>query len=83
MEEKERFNFSFWLAKPIKEEKGDAHLLCMMDRTMEVIKEKVGIEITRFTKNIAQKHFTHYPLPYKLFIGSKVPCSNKIIRRHI
>ena len=40
MEEKERFNFSFWLAKPIKEEKGDAHLLCMMDRTMEVIKRK-------------------------------------------
>ena len=32
-------------AKPIKENKDDVHLFCMMDRTMEVIMEKVELKL--------------------------------------
>lgn len=62
MEGKERFNFSFfkvtkiWSVKPIKEKRDDAHLLCMIGRTMKVIKEKVELKLQDLpktsTKNI-------------------------------
>ena len=58
MEKKERFTSSFskvtqiQSTKSIKEKKGDAHVFCMMDGTMEVMNEKV--ELKNF--QIYQKH---------------------------
>lgn len=58
MEGKERFDFSFskvtqvWLAKPIKENNDDAHLFCLMDRTMEVIKVKAELELPDLPKTL-------------------------------
>ena len=58
MEEKKRLNSSFskvtqiWLAKPIKEKKDVDHLFCMMDQTMEVIKEKVGLKLPNLPKTL-------------------------------
>ena len=51
MEGKERFNYSFskvthiWSVKPIPEKRDDAHLCCMMDRTIKVIKEKTELKL--------------------------------------
>ena len=60
MEGKEIFNFSFsrvtqiWSVEPIKEKKNDAHLFCMMDRTMEVIKKKLRLKLPDLPKTLSK-----------------------------
>ena len=50
MEGKIQFQFSkltqIWSAKLVREKKDEAHLFCMMDQTMDVIKEKVELKLT-------------------------------------
>ena len=60
MEGKERFNFSFfkvtkiWSLKPIKEKRDDAHLFCMIGRTMKVIKDKVELKLQDLPKTLTK-----------------------------
>ena len=58
MERKGRFDFSFskitqvWSSKPIKENNDDAHLFCMIDQAIEIIKVKVELKLPDLPKTL-------------------------------